>query len=327
MFEYGLWEEKDLDRLLTKLYSISEIMYNLENYIYKDRKKGIVKTYFIECKTYCTKIRELVSSIFLQLIIFYLDKDIADKIKFFPTTFSTRYYKYSDFQARSLIFKKAKANQLFKNSFFTKKKLYTYFSYILVTYLARYKKMDDREETRIYSPHLANILSLLFTYISDINGDFYRTSLKMMNPNYFPFYHLKQESSIYHRVENIQHLYDQLVEEIKIMVYGKLSISFDVFLRKIISAFDQTKDFINENIMKKKGKAFVVSKKIVLTLFSVPQYILALLQIIGDDPKRREMPDVSKTIKKGISLIRSICIDNQIAQNQIFSGHCFVHWE
>ena len=30
MFEYGIWERKDLNLLLTKIYSIAEIMYNLE---------------------------------------------------------------------------------------------------------------------------------------------------------------------------------------------------------------------------------------------------------------------------------------------------------
>lgn len=32
-FEYGLWREEDLDWLLVNLYSISEVMFNLENHI------------------------------------------------------------------------------------------------------------------------------------------------------------------------------------------------------------------------------------------------------------------------------------------------------
>lgn len=40
MFEYGLWKYEELEFILGELYTISEIMYNLENHLYNDRNKS-----------------------------------------------------------------------------------------------------------------------------------------------------------------------------------------------------------------------------------------------------------------------------------------------
>ena len=42
MFEYGLWSHDDLDFVLTKIYRISEVMFNLETRIFKDRNTNLV---------------------------------------------------------------------------------------------------------------------------------------------------------------------------------------------------------------------------------------------------------------------------------------------
>ena len=329
MLEYGLWEKQDLDKLLTKIYSVSEIMYNLENNIYKDRNKRINVSYFRECAKYCTKIRELIASIFLQFIIFYLDEDVYNTIKLFPVKLPTKNFKYNDFVKRTISGSKKKYAKLFSLSFFKKKKLYTYFTFILVTYLGRYKQTNDLQnaEFRMDSPELSDTLSILFNYISDINGDFYRNSLKMMKPEFFGFYMLSPHSSISKQVLIYKKSLDDIVMEIKTLAYGKLSTDVYSFLKNVKDLFLDMKNYIGKKHEKddEDSISLRITKKLELTLFQIPQYILSLLHVITEklDDDDQSMKDV---FGEGILLLRRICIENTSAQNQMFTSYCYTHW-
>ena len=327
MLEYGLWEKDDLDKLLTKVYSVSEIMYNLENNIFKDRKKGISQRYFSECKNYCTKIRELIASIFLQLIIFYLDEDVYNTIKLFPVRLSYKDFKNNDFVKRTESGSKKKYAKLFSVSFFKKKKLYTYFTFILVTYLGRYKQTNDKLHNRIHSEELSDTLNLLFNYISDINGDFFRNSLKMMKPQYFGFYLLQPNSSISRQVNSYKKSLDDIVIEIKTLAYGKLSTDVYSFLNNLKQLFKDMIDYIGKEDINNPDDLINIriTKKQEITLFQIPEYILSLLHIVtekldNDDKTMREV------LSTGILLLRRICLNNTSAQNQIFTSYCYTHW-
>ena len=86
--------------------------------------------------------------------------------------------------------------QLFQESFFSKKKLYTYFSYVLITYIARYNKTNTSNDYIITSDDMNKQLSMLFNFVSDINGDFFRNSIKSLKEENFPFYFLKDNNSL-----------------------------------------------------------------------------------------------------------------------------------
>ncbi len=95
MFEYGLWEKSDLDNLLRQIYSISEIMFNLENLIFKEKNyKVLTQEYITECIETCTSIRELIASILLHFLIYFLDEDLYNRKNYFPFHFSGKNYKH-----------------------------------------------------------------------------------------------------------------------------------------------------------------------------------------------------------------------------------------
>lgn len=59
-------------------------MYNLENYLYNDRNKGISDGYFKTQAKYCAEIRELIAKVLMHLILFYLDEDVHKNLPNFP---------------------------------------------------------------------------------------------------------------------------------------------------------------------------------------------------------------------------------------------------
>ena len=130
----------------------------------------------------------------------YLDEDLHDTVTLFNLNVVAK-FSSNEIQTRTEN-KLTSIETLFLNSSFNRKKLYTYFSYILVTYLGRYMRFDKSGDVQqVSTKKLSCLMSLLFTYISDINGDFFRTSLKLLKPNYLYYYKLKQENVLNERAQ------------------------------------------------------------------------------------------------------------------------------
>lgn len=99
-FEYGLWKPKDLDWILVRLYSISEIMLNLENFIFQDSKRAWSSNYepaFQRWAQQCATIRESIAKCFLHLIIYHLDLDVYENFFHFPVEVDTKLFDPFDF--------------------------------------------------------------------------------------------------------------------------------------------------------------------------------------------------------------------------------------
>ena len=319
LFEYGLWKIEDVDDLLTSLYSVSEIMFNLENYIFNERD-DVDDDYLKEQILLCTKCRELIASCFMHIILLYLDDDVNQKFMHFDidmgfSGFGNSKYKDTDFDIK-------KINSLFKHSTFNKKKLYTYFSYVLVTYLGR-QKFIKTDFPHIGSEKLSNLLNLLFTYISDINGDFFKVSLKMMKPENFPFYLLNDDSDISTEVASFKDRLDEMIEFVKTERYGQLNIDYnnflenlDIIFQEIITGIEEEEDSESE---KDKDQT---TRKLVLSLYNIPQYILAFLDLII---QLEIQPDTIKVFNSGISLIRKLGLENYAGFNMLFTGYNQFH--
>ena len=123
--------------ILVQLYSISEILFNLENYIHTDSGK-VSDGYKNETSTKCCQCRTLIAQIFFQIILMFLDNDVFNSLPNFriniPGEFGENFHNFKT---------PIKLKDLFEYSTFRNKRLYTYFSYILVTYLARFKMFSN----------------------------------------------------------------------------------------------------------------------------------------------------------------------------------------
>ena len=320
MFEYGLWDVQDLDPILTNLYAMSEVMHNLENYLYNDRDRVRQANYFTQQIKGCADARELIASCFLHIILLYLDEDVNEKLLNFniDTDFNLRGpFKSADYDPN-------KVKDLFKHSTFKKNKLYTYFSYILVTYLGRFKFIKDGFDT-VRSDSLSHMLGVLFNYISDINGDFYKISLKMLKPQYFPFYFLEQENEYAQKAISYKAQLESLVDDIKNQTYGQLNSDYGHFLARIKDVFKEIELTLRSNRDNASEVSSVITKKLVLSLYNIPHYILAFLHLINEVDV--ESDATKQVFREGLNLIRKIGIENYPGFNQMFTGYNFKHME
>ena len=320
LFEYGIWEIKDINKLLTQLYAISEVMFNLENFMHDDRNKVHQKTYFDKQIVACTRCRELVASSFIHIILMYLDEDVNDKFLKFDYDID---YSNSD-QYKAFGLNKNKLTLLFKYSTFNKEKLYTYFSYILVTYLSRYKHIKDGFQP-IGSPELSKLLNILYTYISDINGDFFKISMKMMREDYFQFYLLKKENSYQKTALELIGDFSKLLHNIREGNYGNIESGFTELCKDLEKGLNNTHKFLKTKGDDSNSEREFTTKKLVLTLYNIPQYVLSFLRYMVELDGE---PKITTTIMhNGLSVLRKMCTENTPGFNQIFSGYNYQHFD
>lgn len=86
---------------------------------------------------------------------------------------------------------------LFRHSYFSNSRLYTYFTYNLITYLSRHQK--THRKFLIKSEELTDVLTVLYSFISDYKTDFFRFSLKQILPLNFQFYMLDFNSELWRK--------------------------------------------------------------------------------------------------------------------------------
>lgn len=324
LFEYGIWEIEDINILVTNLYAISEIMFNLENYLHNDRNVVSNASYFNEMIESCTKCRELVASCFLHIILMFLDDDVNEKLFLFDSKLSFG----NPAEYKSSKFNQEKLSSIYKHSNFSKEKLYTYFSYILVTYLSRYKLIKENFKP-IGSPELSEILSVLFNYISDINGDFFKLSLKMMKPEYFQFYYLKAENRFQASVCAIVESFDSIINSIKIGVYSDIENKYSSFVGELGKKFDLILNFLKSSAKEPEGPDEITTKKLVLSLYNMPHYVISLLRFMielnRDDPATKSM--ATAVFHKGLNVLRKIGAGNSPGFNQMFTSYNYGHMD
>lgn len=317
LFEYGLWKLEELEQLLTKIYSVSEILCNLETYIKRDTEKQSFSSVTItEWVDYATKCRKKIGSIFLHIILMYLDTEVTSSLPRFDIAIDPFFASYPLFVPKSNV----EIENLFYVKRFKKKRLYIYFSYSLVTYLIRPMVFDSTEP--VESDSLTKILELLVGYVSEMENNIFNISLNTLQPESFSFYVLAGNSPIYDVPKQHLSKLKNIVDQVKKCAYGALSFENSRFLTEISDAFKQITAFFS---MLPHKMEVIYGFQLAYTLMNIPQYVLSLIHFIIELGAKEKT--ISRTVRTGVNTLIAICRGNNQAINNIFSHYNFTHIE
>jgi hypothetical protein len=316
LFEYGLWSHDELDNLITKIYSTSEILSNLESNMKKDILAKTFSEYQIEEWTVLsTKCRKKIASIFIHIMLMHLDCEIMSVLPQFQIPTSSFFGDFPLYVSKQ----KTDIESLFYVKRFKKKRLYTYFSYSLITYITRPMKYKNAK-TPFITKSLKHLIGILVGYVCEMENNMFNISLNTLQTESMSFYLVKSNSSLCDIPKGFQNRFKDIINNIRLCSYGVLNFQNKTFLDIISGLFQEIISFFGKLPDKPE---IIQTYQLAFLMQNIPQYALSMIHFIIE--MGREENHIFMTVKVGVQLLIALCRENNQAINSIFSGYCYNH--
>ena len=314
LFEYGLWTIEEMDELLVRIQLCSDRLMSFENLITDTELSGEHGSFMGRM---VIQSRILIGKIVQHIIAFHFDYEVTisykrlnvgvEKVGFNPSVFMTSV--------------NINPSKVFDFERFKKKRLHTYFSYILLSYLLRPSEQFQNAENRKLCEKLSVVTSSLLAYISDLKNDFFMNSLRILTPVNCSFYVLNIENSYMqkagHFFVRIENLGKTLIENLSGDYRdsgNKFFVNFEELLSEMLSELTASRN-IDEFVCTQMAFS---SKRIAHILLS----ILGLISTNESFNKKR----VGDLIENTFEWISISCKDNLQCVNTFFSFYIFKHF-
>lgn len=342
LFEYGLWTTAELGDLANRIYIIATRMANLESLfteMVEERKtrqgkqadpeagqagEGRDETDAEEAGSTAKAVKNLIQSRILMgkilhhLVIMHMDYEVEISLGQMGVGLVGSVVG----PLRPLPPKTVLPNRVFLFERMRKKKLYTYYSYILINYLMAAPHPCIPALQPVYWAKLGHINTSLFAHISNMKSDFFLNSLTNISPRNMSYYLLSPRNKYASEAEEFfSQIRAKALETIEGPGFEKGEVPVDSFAWLEESIAKMTQCF-----RRCQSAEELCAKQLAFSLAKVDHLLLSFLELLCVHGGEKMASFVDLCIDKTFDFLVLMCKDNLQCVNSFFSYFILKHY-
>jgi hypothetical protein len=339
MFEYGLWTIEEVGELVSRVYVITSRLANMETFFEERLPEPEIAEFLdagqpeeedAKCGAECPfsigqkrakniiQARILVGKILHHFVAMHMDHEVEISIGQMNIALAPGVVGPLKPRPERTI----DPNSVFVVERMRKKKLYTYFSYILVNYLMGPVHEFVPRLQRVYWAKLTDINQSLLAHVSNMRADFFLNSLANFGVSNMSYYMLGPDNP---------YAAEATARFTELRRFAQTSIEADGFEKGEVpdSFFQWLSNFVAQTTALFAGSRSaeeVCARQLAFSLAKVDHLLLSLLDLVTPKGETDLEPRLARAVEECFDFLVLMCKENLQCVNSFFSYFILKHF-